>query len=167
MQIKPNLILERSNRFLLFWMAYIPCLMLAIGCATTDPVTGQKVYDPYKTEAVEQAIIPAASSAVRRVINSNPSKREEIAKAFLAAGAVFRRMVTEKKFSPIFLAQALDEVITIRNDTVLDLKNAAVALWAIYYGQRGSAELPEDQWVIHVANVFATGIERGLHDAGL
>lgn len=146
-----------------FWTL---ALQQITGCKTVNPTTGQAQYDPVKTAQVEAAFVPLASSTIRRLIKHNPTDATKIAEYFRAGGRVFKQMVDQKKFDPVYLVQQLDLVIPIRNDTILDVKNLIVAMYTVFYGDRVHAELPEDQWVIHVANTFAKGIDQGLKDAG-
>lgn len=141
--------------------------VIGLGCKTLNTETGVREYDPAKTEAVVQAIAVPASSAIRRALNRSPQHATEIANYIRTAGMVFQEMTVTKKFDPIELVKALDAIIIVKNDTILDLKNVAVALYSIFYAQRLQAELAPDAWMLHVANTFATAIDRGLKDAGM
>jgi hypothetical protein len=48
----------------------------------------------------------------------------------------------------------------------IDVKNAVIAIYKIYYGDRFKAELPPDGWVRNVADVLCVSIDQGLKDAG-
>lgn len=148
-------------------VAAVAVLSIGIGCKTINPTTGEKEYDPAKTEAVVAAVSLPASSAIRRALNRSPQHATEIATYIRAAGMVFQEMTVTKKFDPADLLKALDQMVVIKNDTIIDLKNVAVALYSIFWAQRFQAELAPDAWMLHVANTFATAIDRGLKDAGM
>lgn len=141
--------------------------LICQGCKTLNPTTGEREYDPAKTDAVVQAVMLPASSAIRRALNRSPHHATEIAGYLRSAGLVFQEMTVTKKFDPVDLLKALDQIVVIKNDTVIDMKNMAVALYSIFYAQRFQAELAPESWMIHVANTFATAIDRGLKDAGM
>lgn len=141
--------------------------LICQGCKTLNPGTGEQEYNPAKTEAVVAAVSLPASSAIRRALNRSPQHAQEIAGYLRAAGMVFQEMTVTKKFDPADLMTALDKIVVIKNDTILDMKNLGVALYTIFYSQRFQAELAPESWMIHVANTFATAIDRGLKDAGM
>lgn len=138
-----------------------------MGCKSFNVNTGESQYDPAKTEAVVQAISLPASSAIRRVLNRNPQHASQIAAYIRSAGMIFQEMTVTKQFDPVKLEQELSKLIPIKDETIMDLKNTAVALYIIFYSQRMHAELSPESWMLHVASTFATAIDRGLKDAGM
>lgn len=149
-------------------MAAVAVLAIGItGCKTLNPTTGEREYDPAKTSAVVQAVSVPASSAIRRALNRSPQHAAEIAKYLRAAGTVFQEITVTKEFDPVAVALKLDAIVVIKNDTIVDMKNLGIALYSIFWSQRLRAELAPDAWMIHVANTFATAIDRGLKDAGM
>lgn len=157
---------ERNSRRLIT-VGTLALAMIVAGCKTLNPATGQKEYDPAKTSAVVSAVSVPASSAIRRALNRSPQHANEIAGYLRAAGGVFQEIAVTKEFDPIKVAAKLDEIVVIKNDTVIDLKNLGIALYTIFYSQRLRAELAPDSWMIHVADTFASAIDRGLKDAGM
>ena len=156
-----------GQRNLMRLVAAVAVIAIGIGCKTLNPATGQKEYDPAKTSAVVQAVSVPASSAIRRALNRSPQHAAEIGQYLRAAGNVFREITVTKEFDPIKVAMKLDAIIVIKNDTIIDMKNLGIALYSIFYSQRLRAELAPDAWMIHVADTFATAIDRGLKDAGM
>lgn len=153
----------------------ISCLTLLVsGCKTRmiDPNTGEAVqkYDPVKTEQVKAAVEPVAAGALRRAIQAYPQNADEIAKYARAVGAVFCQMDTDKAFSPESLLAGLSAIDTPLNKLadgyVIDVKNAIVAVYRIYYAERFRAALPADQWPAVVSGIFCASIDQGLRDAG-
>lgn len=140
------------------------------GCTTTDPTTGEKKFDPVKTQAAKDTIQPIAASSVRRVITNSPQHSDAIADYFRSIGTAFCKMEATGNFSPQQLVDAADAATAKLqagvDPFVIDLKNAIVALYKLNFGARFNAELPPDKWPAFVASVFCQGISQGLKDAG-
>lgn len=154
----------------------IPFLLIGFtGCTTTqvDPVTGLpvKTYDPVKTQQVKDAVQPVLSSAVRRVLENNPTKKAEIAEYFKAVAAPFCVIGTTGVVD-LTLLQASLESITAKyqgkvDPLAIDVKNSALSLFKVYYGDRFKAELPPDAWTRNIADLVCVSVDQGLKDAGL
>jgi hypothetical protein len=144
--------------------AAILMAVIAIGCTTTNPQTGQNEFDPVKTEQVKAALEPVITQGVRRVLAHNKSHAAEIAQYVGAAGHVFCEMDRTGNFEPSYLITELDKLVApnIGDDYLLSIKDAAIALYRINYAQRFTAELPENEWPRQVANLFCQAITRGL-----
>lgn len=138
------------------------------GCKSTNPTTGQREYDPVKTEQVKAAIEPIAAGAIRRVIENSPQHADEIATYLRSVGRIFCAMETNGNFSAEFLITEADKLTAplLKDNYVVDIKNAILALYRINYADRFKAELPPDKWPRHVASLFCASIDRGLKDAG-
>lgn len=138
------------------------------GCKSTNPTTGQREYDPVKTEQVKAAIEPIAAGAIRRVIQNSPEHADEIANYLRSVGSIFCSMETNGSFSAEYLVREADRLTApmLRDNYVVDIKNAILALYRINYADRFRAELPSDKWPRHVAALFCASIDRGLRDAG-
>jgi hypothetical protein len=143
-------------------------LCVFAGCKTTNPTTGQKEYDPVKTEQVKAAIEPIAAGAIRRVVLNSPQHADEIANYLRSVGRIFCSMETNGNFSAEYLISEADKLTAplIKDNYVADIKNAILALYRINYADRFKAELPPDKWPRHVASLFCASIDRGLRDAG-
>lgn len=142
-------------------------LIFVNGCATNKPV------DVVKVQQVKDAITPVAASAVRRVILNSPEHSDELAVYFRSLGSVFCAMSDTGEFSPVTLITAVDNAtlpyqLQLQGDEqiAIDIKNAVVAVYKIYYGDRFKAELPPDSWVKNLADLLCDSINQGLKDAG-
>ena len=149
-------------------------LSLAIGftaCKSLKPNTGQEEYDVVKTEQVKDIIEPVAIGIVRRVIQKNP----ETSPWFSRAAKTFAYMRDTKQLDPAVLIKELDQAATEEGwfdptkpwmNEAIDSKNALIALYKTYYNQRLIADLPEDQFLYHLADFFSDVISRGVTEAG-
>jgi hypothetical protein len=144
--------------------------LLTLGCKTVNTASGQKEYDPVKTEQVKAAFEPLLSSPVRRILLNSPKHAAETGTYFRGVAGVFCAMATSKQFTPEFLIAALDSLaapkIGDRYQEVLDVKNALVAAYTIFYASRHRAELPETGYLLHISDFICSAINRALKDAG-
>lgn len=138
---------------------------LIVGCTTTDPNTGEPVYDPVKTEQskaiIEQTIAGAIASIemsddVQRYLNYSANTlcelkdREAIAPSVLAKN----------------LSDALDAEGVIGDTYAIAAKNVIVALYQINYAERGNADLDPEKFMWHILDSMCTAIRQGLRDKG-
>lgn len=139
-------------------------------CRSVNPTTGQKEFDPVKTQAVKDTVQPLAAGAVRRVIQNSPQHSDAIAEYFRSIGTAFCKMDATGNFSPQVLVDAADAATAKLqagvDPYVIDLKNGIVALYKLNFGARFNAELSPERWPAFVASVFCNGIGQGLKDAG-
>lgn len=146
----------------------IAAVCIFAGCRSTNPTTGQREYDPVKTEQVKAAIEPIAAGAIRRVLQNSPQHSDQIAGYLRSIGGIFCAMETNGNFSAEYLITEADKLTAplLKDNYVVDIKNAILALYRINYADRFKAELPPDKWPRHVASLFCASIDRGLKDAG-
>lgn len=156
---------------------------LTPGCMTTETVsystndvthvvtgltnTSTKL-DPAKLSQVENALEPVVAGATRRVLRNSPQHSDEIALYLRSVGTVFCDMHDSGRFEPAYLIDAADKIATpqLEDDYVIDIKNAAIAIYKIAWGDRFTAELPPDQWTGQICTLICTSIDVGLKDAG-
>lgn len=157
--------------------AVIPILMLTsttvvmTGCKTvTDGTNVVTTIDPVKLQQAKDAIVPAASSVLRRAILRSPEHAVEIATYSRAVGTVFCRMAKSRTFDPAFLITEMDKATAPLQATaqpeIIDAKNAAVALYKIFLNDKLMVSLPENQWATAVCQLFCEAIDQALKDAG-
>ena len=125
-------------------------LLVLPACKSTDPTTGEKKFDPVKTEQVKAAIEPLVAGGVRRVIANSPQHADDIASYFRNLGTVFCKMRDSGQFSPDYLVAEADKATAPLQAKVdqyaIDLKNGVLSLYRIFYADRLRAELPPDKW---------------------
>jgi hypothetical protein len=143
-------------------------LIFVSGCKTTHGSV-----DLVKLQQVKDAVTPIAASGVRRVILNSPEHSEELASYFRAIGGIFCAMSDTGEFSPVTLITAVDNAtmayqLQLQGDEqiAIDVKNAVIAIYKIYYGDRFKAELPPESWVKNLSDVLCESINQGLKDAG-
>lgn len=153
------------------------------GCTTTrtvtfatNDVTGivtgltnvSKSVDPVRLDQVEAALEPLVAGGARRALKNSPQHSEEIAEYLRAVGQVFCNMQSSGQFDPEFLVRATDGIVSpmIKDDYVVDVKNAAVAIYKIAWQDRLKVDLPAMQWSGSVCKLVCNSIDRGLKDAG-
>jgi len=157
--------------------AVIPILMLSstavvmTGCTTVTQGTNVvKVIDPVKLQQAKDAIVPAASSVLRRAILRSPEHAVEIATYSRAVGSVFCRMAKTQTFDPAYLITQLDQATASLQATaspeIIDAKNAAVALYKIFLNDKLMVSIPNNQWQIAICQLFCEAIDQALKDAG-
>lgn len=131
---------------------------------------GQPVYDPVRSAQVVAALRVPVQETVSRIILNSPQHSNEIATYFRAVGTVFCKIHDTGVFDPTAVLSEIDRVTGPLQKNVdpiaITLKNAAFALYAIFYAQKHSAELPADRWPAHVAELLCKSIDGGLQDAG-
>lgn len=156
---------------------------LTPGCMTTETVsystndvthvvtgltnTSSKL-DPAKLSQIESALEPVVAGAARRVLKNSPQHSDEIALYLRSVGSVFCDMQASGRFEPAYLIDAADKIATpnLPDDYVIDMKNAAIAVYKIAWGDRFTAELPPDQWPGEVCKLICGSIDTGLKDSG-
>lgn len=149
-------------------------LVLSLGCKTTDPLTGKKVYDPVKTAKVQEAVKPVLQTAVSQAIARNTNDAVVIAGYLRGVGTIFCQMHRDKKFAPEYLASEINSrlsglLTSLKPDTqlwVLTAKNLMVALYGIRFADRANADIPEDGYLAFLSELFCNSINQGLLDAG-
>lgn len=139
---------------------------ILVSSTTTTP-TGQKVYDPVKTEQVKAVATAVITSGVRRAIQHNADRAMDISRYFRAVGGIFCRMQETKQFEPSWLIDEANKIVPLKQtDYATDVMNAAVALYRINYAARFTAELSPEKWPANVAEVLCQSIDSGLKQAG-
>ena len=167
-----------KKKLLVFFIVSITAIAAFIattGCKTTTTVVSDgktnvvTQFDPVKTAQVKAAIEPVVAGAIRRVIKNSPQHSVEIGDYMRAVGYAFCTMRSQTNASPELLITMLDTLVApkIQEDYIIDIKNAAVSIYKINYGQRFQAELPPDKWPYQVADLLCTSIDTGLKDSGL
>jgi len=150
-------------------LTVLSALLIAMtGCISLNPVTGQREFDPVKTEQVKATLEPIISGGIRRAIQHSPNHADQIAGYLHSAANVFCSMDTNGNFSVEYLVTELDKIVApaLGDSYIIDLKNAAIALYRVNYAERFRAELPPDRWPRQVASLFCAAINQGLKDAG-
>ncbi len=148
-------------------------LILTLILAAGLPLCGCKtagVYDSVKTDQVKAALTPITASVVRRVILTSPQHADEIALSSRAVGSVFCSAAASGSLGPEQVLAAVDAATAGLqagvDPEIIDAKNALLAIYRIFYGDRFRAELPADKWPRHVADLICASIDQGLKDAG-
>lgn len=144
-------------------------LLATTGCKSLNPETGQREYDPVKTEKVVAAIHPVISDPLRRSLENSPQNAPLIAEYLRGVGGVFCAMKANKKFTPEFLIDALNSLAVpkIKDSSIITVKNSLVALYKIFYAEAHSVNLPEGEFFYHLADLFCSAIDQALRDAGM
>jgi len=149
-------------------------VIFALGCKTTDPLTGNKVYDPVKTAKIHEAVKPILQTAVSQIIARNTNDAVVISGYFRGVAEVFCQMDRDKQFSPESLAQQVGErlngvISSLKPDQqlwILTAKNLIVALYGIRFADRNNADIPEDGYLSFLSKLFCQSIDQGLKDSG-
>jgi hypothetical protein len=159
--------MKKAKQFLA--VAVCACSLSLAGCQTGPD--GKKTVDLVKVSQAKALINPIAASGVRRALNNSPEHAPEIARYAAAFAGVFCTMSLSNEFRPEFLidqtAQFSDpELGKIGDGYLIDIKNAVVGLYKVFYGDRFRAEIPPDEWLHSVSEFFCESINQGLNDAG-
>jgi len=146
-----------------------------VGCMTQNPATGEKEFDPVKTEQVKEASKTLIASATRRTIVDTYGYDKRVLLYFEKSLTTFKTMRDNKEFSVatlrLNLEAALYETGIFPNPNIdgliIDGKNFLVSLYAIQYENRLSADLGEDGFVFNLMDALCDGTEQGIQDAKL
>lgn len=153
-------------------------LMLVVALALTAPVfsgckttqaDGSSVYDPTKTENLKLALEPLVTSLVRRGLLAKPESRVYVEGMTSALEA----MRDSKSFDPSVLDGGLNLALNdLPKDKewaqyVIDVKNTLYAVYTIFWKQKSSVELSEEEWGYHLTDFFATTLRRALADSAV
>jgi hypothetical protein len=151
-------------------LAIIGLVVIFTGCTTYNPDTGQKEYDPIRTEQVKAAIEGVAVVAVRRVLDDTHEKSPNVLLYLQQSADFVCLMKTEKKFSPEFLIDGLNKGLadTFQNQGVdpliLDLKELLISIYKINYASRLNADLNEEGFLLNMLDVLCNSMNRGIAD---
>lgn len=143
-------------------------LLPLTGCISPD--------DPNREVKIEQTKAAATvlvSSAVRRAIVKNP----DTAPIFETAANVFGSLKETGEFDPLLVAPALDKALVASGaldglnpedrQLALDVKNFLLTIYTINYADRLRADVSEQEFLLNLADVFATAVKQALTDANL
>lgn len=153
---------------------------LITGCKTTQQVTTNpdgttvtnvvKYVDPVRIQQAEAVIEPAASRVLRRAIKRSPEHAQEIGDYARAIGGIFCKMKADNNFSVEYVVDAADKATQrfqdIAKDEIIDAKNAAVALYKVFASDQLVWQLPDNQWLKSICDVFCNSIDTALKDSG-
>jgi len=149
---------------------------MTTGCKTTTVVNPDgttnivKVIDPVKLQQAKDALVPVVSSVLRRAIARSPDHAAEIGNYARAIGQVFCKMVAEKKFTADYLIDAADKATQSLQANVppevIDMKNAAIALYKIFLSDQLMVTVPDNAWAMNVSQLFCESIDQALKDSG-
>ncbi len=136
-----------------------------------DGVTNAlQLIDPVRLAQARDALEPAASSVLRRAILRSPEHADEIAAYARAVQSVFCSMVEARNFSPAYLIDAANAATApLQSEAsaeIIDAKNAAIALYKIFYGDQLTWEIPDSAWPMAISQLFCESIDQALKDAG-
>jgi hypothetical protein len=136
-----------------------------------DGVTNTvRVIDPVRLAQARDALEPAASSVLRRAILRSPEHADEIAAYARAVQSVFCSMSQNRNFAPAYLIEAANAATAPlqaeASAEIIDAKNAAIALYKIFYGDQLTWEIPGDAWPMAICQLFCESIDEALEDAG-
>jgi hypothetical protein len=128
----------------------------------------ENMLDTATLSKIETALEPVVSGATRRALKNSPHHSAEIASYMRSVGGVFCLMQSSGQFEPAFLVDLADKIGApqLSDDMVIDIKNAAIAIYKIAWGDRFHADVPADQWPGLVAKLICQSIDQGLKDAG-
>ena len=123
-----------------------------------------------RIKQAQAAIEPAVSSVLRRAIKNSPTHAQEIGDYSRAIGSVFCQMAAKNNFSVDYLVVAVDAATlkyqAVMNENILDAKNALVALYKIFAADQLTWQLPDNQWLKSICELFCNSIDTALKDAG-
>ena len=139
------------------------CLgLLASGCTTTNPDTGEREYDPVKTEKVRAAIKPVLSTAVAAVIQKHPEAR----RPFSLMGVQLCSLRTTGTIDPKAIRDAVNAAL-LKSDAEIDpiiagVGNLVISLFEINYADRLQADLSPEQFTWNLLDVLCDSIHQGV-----
>jgi hypothetical protein len=152
-------------------LAFAPGCTKSTLTTVTDGVTNTVTKTVISTNTlsdVRDVLEPVVAGGIRAALQNSPEHSEEIALYMRAVGTVFCDMSANHQFSPVYLVDALNQALVpnISNAVAVDIKNAAVAIYKIAFGNRFTAEIPADEWASQVCLLICDSVDTGLRDAG-
>ena len=152
-------------------LAVAALLLVPTGCSTTSS-SGQKTYDPIKTEQVQKAIIPNLASAVLLTIKKEP----KVYPGIVLAQSVIADLSSRKVADPTVVNEALlglDIKFLANEDAKIGTQLAINSLLGIYNAAVAAdvrQGVAKDQYVLAILTTVSDGLAQGLKqakDAGL
>lgn len=145
--------------------------VVTTGCKTTTVGTNVvTTLDPVKVQQIQDAIEPVFSAVLRRAIANSPQHAKEIGTYARAVGRVFCQMSANNNFTPTYLVDAANQATAGLqagvDQTIIDAKNAVIAIYKIAYGDQLTWQLPNKVWPQAVASTICNSINQALQDSG-
>ena len=153
-------------KILKFLIAFVLVLPLLTACKTTNPETGQREYDPIKTQQVQAAVKPVVTGVVTAVINRHPEAR----KPFQKAADNICTLRDNRMFSVDSLRMAFNSAFEDFNQKtdplVVNGIQLVIALFEINLANKLQADLPPDEFAWSLLDILCDGINQGLAATG-
>jgi len=152
------------------WILSLLASVLVIGCTTTNSTTGEKEYDPIKTEQVKAMIEPFVIIGTRRALDETYDRNPAVLSYLQQSAEFVCKMRDEQKFAPEFLIDGLDAGLIEAFGTggvdplILDLKTLIVGLYKVNYSNRFDAELNPQAFLIHALDVICNALSTATAD---
>lgn len=147
---------------------YISIIALAAfvltGCMTTDQNTGEKVFDPIKTQQVKDSVVPGIATAVLFGLETEPRCLPGIELIRdTTCNLVGKGIVDSSTVNETLLALNFQIVPGVEGkrwsamvvNTIISVYNVAVADYA-------QSEVNKDIVLYHILDALCVGIDRGL-----
>lgn len=148
-------------------LSIVAAIMLFTGCTTTDS-TGEKVFDPDKTAAVQEAIKPAIATGVLMGIKAE----EKTAPAFMLADQVLGGLLKNGVIEPVKVMEALQLIeipgLADNPDARLAVQvaiNTTLGLYQVAIAQSVQEAVSRDMYLLSALQTLKGGISMGLEQA--
>lgn len=158
--------------------AFLVCaiaLLSFTACSTLNPNTGEREFDPVKTQSIKEATKPLVASLVRRGIVDIYEKDPNVLIYFQASAQTFCTMRDQKAFSVQVMRLSLERTLADTgifpnskvDPLIIDVKNLIIAIYAVQYENRLRADLSEEEFLWNILDSMCQGFETGISDAKL
>lgn len=139
-------------------------LFLFVGCTTTDPNTGEQVFDPIKTQQVKDSVIPGIATAVLYGLETEPrclpgielirdTTCNLVGKGVVDPGTVNETLLALKfQIVPGEEGKRWSAMVV---NTIISVYNVAVS-------QHAQGQVQRDLVLYHILDALCSGIDRGL-----
>lgn len=147
-------------------MVMFAMLLAFTGCSTINPQTGQKEFDPVKTEKVRSAVKPLVTAGVAATVKQVP----DAGLYFSKAAVVICEMRDTKEVSVINFRARLLGILDEQHVKIDPLIRTGfitiISVFDINFADRTRADLPPDQFVWNLLDVLCDGIRTGIAGTG-
>ena len=154
-----------NHRTILSTVLLIGACSFMTACSTFDTTTGQREFDQVKTDKTKAVLKNAISGAIGAM-----ELDEDVQRYLNYSANTICEMRDTGEFSPAVLARNLDKGLTdeglVGNQWAILTKTTILALYEINYADRGTADLPQEQFLWNMMDVMCEAIRQGLRDKG-
>lgn len=151
-----------KNNLLL--LSALAIALVVIGCTITDPNTGEKVFDPIKTQQVKDSVVPGIATAVLFGLETEPRCLPGIELIRdTTCNLVGKGVVDPGTVNETLLALNFQIVPGVEGKRWSSMVvNTIISVYNVAVGEHTQGAVQRDLILYHILDALCTGIDRGL-----